>query len=290
MALSTDIYGGIDGTGPTSNAQYAAEFKNSFVNRLYKNWHSPLKTYDRGPAWSGKTTAERSQSLARQISMNLKIFRYIKKPDPSVEPRIYLAGYSRGGAAVINTCHLLKNLGEKVHCLFLFDAVDRTITIDDDHTIVPSNVRFCFHALRSPSSASREVFENCGSGATGHRIGLGYKELTFKCTHGGMGGVGWTTAGADGFIREENLPDYSSGKYAVMKGLGMSGVADIYKVVTDSGLARTNVTLAMEKAGSASVWRWMTKNLQYARVQGQNKLDEQLAARRGLSAGNTLPH
>lgn len=284
MTISADIFGGIDGTGPTDDYEFAAEFEDSFVHKLYKSWPSPAKTYDRGPAASGLTTAMRGWEMWRKVSTNLRAVKATQSRTGSKEPRIFLAGYSRGGAAIIHTCQLLQERDNvKVHCLMLFDAVDRTNTLTDVQTVIPSNVRYCFHAVRSRLSQSREVFGNCGVGPSGHASSVDYKEQYFRCTHGAMGGLGWKKVDADGFIHEEHS-DLATAEGVL--GLVFQPARTLlgHHVKSKSSISATRITLKMEKDGQASVDNWMSTNLAFARY----RVDEQIATMRGHGPGGAL--
>lgn len=150
---------------------------------------------------------------------------------------VFLAGYSRGAAGVIEAAWRLKADGVQVHCLLLYDAVDRSATISK--TTIPSNVLYCYHAIRDPATYSRSLFGNCGRKATSSTT---YVEKMFFCTHGGMGGLPWTTSNASGSIKEKH--DIS------MPFSGHSGA--------------TNVTPAVDRLVSAKVEQWMNNNFNLA--------------------------
>lgn len=96
-----------------------------------------------------------------------------------------MTGYSRGGAIVIDTARLLQERGGvSVKALFLFDAVCRSPELMGQ--CIPGNVKYAYHALRMPSTSSRESFGHCGLSAAGTALLLTH---SFYTTHGGMGGV-----------------------------------------------------------------------------------------------------
>ncbi|UGX89161.1 hypothetical protein [Phyllobacterium meliloti] len=255
---ATDIFAGVDGTGVFNDRQYQLEFQNSFVNRMFREWDTPAKFYRRGPSIDGIGTA----------NLAFAAFEYVHKLyDQKAEKpkRIFLAGYSRGGAAVVKVCDLLQDRGIPVHGLFLFDAVDRAVLITP--SFIPRNVRYCFHARRDPRSNSRNSFGSYGTKV--YRDATAYRERFFYCTHGGMGGVPWLKADPDGHINEaENI---NLGKPIVqnptLRVLAMTNPATASLVISDHlarqgndayrAAGRTNVTLQQDKVGSAEVGQWM---------------------------------
>ncbi len=178
-----DIFGGIDGTGPYSDKKYKTGFENSNVIKLSRLPWSGGGFYDRGPGADGFSTGFRADEMAAKVARAYRNAAGTTGSSPSrvvsILPRIFLSGYSRGGAAVTNVAHTLNDQGIPVHCLLLFDAVDRSATIW--RSSVPSNVRLCFHAKRSPRSDSRTSFGNCSTTAQGN-VRLVSRE--FMCTHG----------------------------------------------------------------------------------------------------------
>lgn len=191
-----DVYVGIDGTGTGNGARYAELFRNSFVSRLAREENWAIARYWRGPTADGRMTREISRSAHGWLEQGLHKTR-------GQAPRLFIAGYSRGGAAAIRVCRELGAHGHPVHCLLLFDAVDMTHTVEA--SLVPRNVRYCFHARRHPAAASRTFWGNCGTRPeSADRNVTWYQEQFFRCTHGGMGGVPWNEEDADedGIINE----------------------------------------------------------------------------------------
>ncbi|NOT48689.1 MAG: hypothetical protein HOP17_13185 [Acidobacteria bacterium] len=103
---------------------------------------------------------------------------------------ILLTGYSRGAAGVVAIAARLQRESPAINvgAMMLFDCVDRQGDIDAE--VIPNNVAYVQHVIRSPLSGSRESFSNDG---------LRYRHPTifptaysFMCTHGGMGGCPWT--------------------------------------------------------------------------------------------------
>ncbi len=227
------IFAGVDGTGTGDQKKYAKEFKNSFVNTMGRTWTwPPLTFYERGPENLGTATKEIANRAAAWVIHMRAIWR-------SVYPKgigVFMAGYSRGGVAVIDAAWTLKDSKIDVDCLLLFDAVDRTDTIPEHRTTIPPNVKFCYHARRDPHANSRPEFGNCGMKFVKPTV---YKEKLFFCTHGGLGGVPWSKASKTGAIVED---------YEVTNPI--TGRSDT-----------TNVTLQLEKAGSKATGIWMNQAL-----------------------------
>ncbi|PID35340.1 MAG: hypothetical protein CR964_00115 [Rhodobacterales bacterium] len=275
----TDIILGVDGSGPVFN--YAEEFKESHVKRLCGGnragfWDS---FYLRGPSMAGMVTKSLSNivtSAAVTYYGAIKVattFSKEKKP-----PRLFLAGYSRGGAAVIDAAYDLKSKGIPVRALLLFDAVDRTHTISSRVDVIPENVEYCFHAMRDPATESRSYFGNCGTSSRGSTI---FVTEHFACTHGAMGGTPNTEFSEDGFAMED--VGGSAGEAAAFIAGGVKKNIDdgIVSMVTSSApkrtagfvaggvsglnalheLSKTTVTKKKELSEQQKVWNWMQGNL-----------------------------
>lgn len=102
--------------------------------------------------------------------------------------RVFLAGYSRGGAGVICVAQQLAKDGVKVNGMALFDPVDRALGVNAAD--IPTNVEHVVYARRHPTAASRTSFGNCGTRwHAPTRCAMRY----FYGTHGSLGGVPWKT-------------------------------------------------------------------------------------------------
>lgn len=210
----------VDGTGPTDTTEYATAFARSFVNRIkhgYRRLHPPPggeTIHHRGPGEdaAGGTfggsrhvdpsfifdeimqihgrlsdEVERIPSWALQQPITTWPAEDVAAMERIQERRkIFMTGYSRGGAIVIHTARLLQVRGIRVEAMFLFDAVSRNPNLDAE--VIPSNVGRCYHAIRDPRAGSRESFSNCG--LTSEVPGVLTRRF-FMTTHGGMGGVPW---------------------------------------------------------------------------------------------------
>lgn len=131
----------VDGSGgellfPNDRA-YAEAMSRSFCRRMEKLFAGQ---YYRGPTLSGKETGD----IAVRVFLDIKNDRALGR-----QP-LFLAGHSRGGAAVIEVARRLRQDGTKIAGMFLFDAVDRTSTVANVE-LVPRNVAVVYHALRDPS-------------------------------------------------------------------------------------------------------------------------------------------
>lgn len=261
-----DLYLGIDGTGPSNNDEYRRDFANSYVRKIWSGWGANNGGYLRGPGLLGGETMSLVDSGTQWLTDKVKALSSSKTPY-----RIFLSGYSRGGAAATETAFRLNRQGIKVHCLILFDAVDRSNLGNAD--VVPSNVTLCFHARRDPAAGSREGFGNC---ATRAAQGVAYSEKYFFGTHGAIGGTPWTFAGASGKIEELT----SSNKIAaVALGTLLGGAAGGTAARSAANKQDfTNVTLAQEKAAAVAVWEWMSGNLTLAKSLAMAAADMPLAA------------
>lgn len=255
---ATDIFAGIDGTGVFNDGQYQLEFQNSFVNRMYREWDSPAKFYRRGPSIDGVATANLAFAAFEHVH---KLYRQ----GGGKPKRIFLAGYSRGGAAVVKVCDLLQDRKIPVDGLFLFDAVDRAVLITPN--FIPKNVRNCFHARRDPRANSRNSFGSYGTKF--HRGITAYQERFFNCTHGGMGGVPWLVADPDGYINEAEKIELGKPmlQSPMARALALTNPATAGLVISEHlahqgnnayrAAGRTRITLQQDKTGSAEVGQWM---------------------------------
>ena len=176
---TVDIIAGVDGTGPRFG--YKENFSNSHVRYLCSGkatiFHHTY--YSRGPTILGAETEDLSNGLIGWLLYKIasaSISKHLFKGNS--EPRIFLTGYSRGGAAVIRAANVLESLNIKVHCMVLLDAVDRSSVVRVDK--VPRNVRNLVHAMRMPEGGSREFFENCGT-KTHPSTNLAIKKFFAQC-------------------------------------------------------------------------------------------------------------
>lgn len=176
---------GIDGTGPYWNTDYKPVFENSHVHTLYKSWpHQDLRWYHRGPAILGTDCIVEVGKAAAWLAPKLL---------SGVAKGVFLAGYSRGAAGVIELAYYMKKLGGYgVDCLILFDAVDRSLVLGgfQRDTPIVDTVKEAYHAVRDPQAHSRECFGNCGK-TMQSRPATAFQSQYFFGSHGAIGGVPW---------------------------------------------------------------------------------------------------
>jgi hypothetical protein len=220
----TIIFGGIDGTETWNNREYDRIMKNSFVRVLHNGWTYGPRLYKRGPTAADNKPANCSLASACWITKHV-----VSNWKPG-ESAAFLAGYSRGGAAVIEVAKWLKSLSIPVECLILYDPVDRTAQLGLPwcDTPIVDTVKTVIYAKRSKAARSRASFGNCGlrmwnGQFTQVAFPKSFKE--FLATHGAMGGVPWEKA-EQGVI-DEGFPDY-----------------------------KTSITVAMDQAGATHVKKW----------------------------------
>ncbi len=132
----------VDGTGEEDGKKYEREMAGGFCKRLEDLAHG---RYWRGPTTLGRETA----GIADEVLEAVLSWRRL----PHRSAKLFLAGHSRGGAAVIYVAHALNKRGIDVDAMFLFDAVNRTGNLFRDADTVPGNVAHCYHAVRDTSLA-----------------------------------------------------------------------------------------------------------------------------------------
>lgn len=140
---------GIDGTGVIDKTDYKREMRTSFVRYIVNRTPARLKQYHQGPWYEG-------------FDMGLivdKAYTFVHL-SVSAQPKakVYLTGYSRGGAGVIAVASRLAEDGVNVDGMVLFDAVDRSLAIDSSE--IPRNVLRLVHARRDPQTNSRKQLSN----------------------------------------------------------------------------------------------------------------------------------
>lgn len=222
------ILGAIDGTSSEKDEQYQKTFADSFVKRL-ANMKGSLWSdsfYHRGPYTSGKETAKIAETIYKEL---------VKKWRTGEAKAIFLTGYSRGAAAVIEIAMWLRDIENiPVECLILFDPVDRTWTLGKlfSDTPIVSTVKQVIHMQRDINKTnSRLSFGACG--LVKERSSQLDSFQRFFATHGGLGGVPWVRA-TDPLL-----------------GIPLEYIWEFGEVV------QTNVTPRMDAVGSLQVWGWV---------------------------------
>lgn len=127
----------VDGTGDFSDSEYRREMAGSFCRQI-TSLFGPQTEYFRGPSLLGLEAT----LIARAVRERIDAL--------AVGEKIYLVGYSRGGAAVIDAAN---STTRKIEGVFLFDAVNRDVATSTD--TINGTVRQVFHARRDPEFARR---------------------------------------------------------------------------------------------------------------------------------------
>ncbi|GEM_PF-816527 len=191
------IFGGVDGTGVWNDKEYENTFAESHVNALYKGWQEGPKEYRRGPVVLDNRISVSTREQA------CRIFEFVTSHWKNAGKKaVFLAGYSRGGASVIETAMWLKKENIPVECLILFDPVDRTggVGLPWRDTPIVDTVRHLIYAQRDPATKSRPNFGNCGTEIE-DRSKTKVSAKIFYGTHAAIGGMPYTQP-KEGYIHE----------------------------------------------------------------------------------------
>jgi pimeloyl-ACP methyl ester carboxylesterase len=177
----------VDGTGDFRDSDYSVAMAGSHCNMLYY-MNKTSARYWRGPDLFDLVT--RTSRIA--IDVHGEVMRnefpsalLALGARQSPKSPIILVGYSRGGAAVVRVARKLAEREIPVAAMFLFDAVDRTVSLDDVET-VPGNVCKCYHAVRNEGAEIvmeaevRQLWKKCEQAA-------GFNEAYAKFTRVGSG-------------------------------------------------------------------------------------------------------
>jgi hypothetical protein len=181
---------GVDGSGSADNEIYAKEMANSFIKRICRQANVEA-FYHRG----ANALDDPGDGVWTPVEAREVVKQHLRAPNA----RIFLTGYSRGAAAVIDVAIQLKALNIIIEAMFLFDAVSRSARLLG--CAIPNNVLNCYHVFRNPASNSRKSFGSCG-----HIFepGVHFMPKLFMTTHGGMGANPW---GEDGLALSPNRED-----------------------------------------------------------------------------------
>lgn len=283
---------GVDGTGAFKDEQYEREMSGSFVSRICnlnlaggRYWRGPdaIDTFLSGP--NPRTVAEvirmtvvpnaaPPQIYAGGMGPPLIVYEKSETMRSDLKDRVFLTGYSRGGATVLDVAVLLKGYGIPVEAMFLFDSVTRSPWLSGE--IIPDNVKVCYHAKRDPKTKSRQSF---GNSTAKRETGVNgkYDEIhdpPFFTTHAGMGGTPWGKAGLVKPV--PRVPIFYGAGAGMMYGasfqtpsmVAANMVADnpkrwadkIYEPAPDWNF--TDVTVSQEAEGMQLVQDWMSRCLQ----------------------------
>lgn len=205
------IFGGVDGTSIENDERYEVVFRDSNVHRLFLNWHHGPADYRRGPNVLDNREDISTRHQAEMIRDHVVGHWGPYQRGPVHGKAVFLAGYSRGGAAVIEVCKWLKDYAIPVECLILFDPVDRTPGVGDIFfdTPITDNVRNVIHVVRDRAAKSRESFGNCGRDRESWSKTQGPGPIPFFGTHASIGGTLWPDPPDGGFI-DEGPPDFKT--------------------------------------------------------------------------------
>ncbi len=189
----------IDGTGVYNAQQYQKDMSNSFCTQIMEQKGFGKAAYFEGPGGLGLTTRGIGNTAVKAILDFYKDGR-VARHSP-----LFLAGYSRGGACVLQIAKWLyeSNFELKIKGLFLFDPVNRDLNLNMDGLGTPPNVKTVYIMLRDktiehvdfpndPDRYARKWMGTCywtpqNSQAT--RIGM--CETIRDASHGAMGGCAW---------------------------------------------------------------------------------------------------
>jgi hypothetical protein len=164
---------GVDGTGNSSDFQYQEENRHSLISQLV---HTTKGMYFRGPTLVGLSTHQIGKYVANWVMSHRE----------SIPGPLFMAGHSRGGAICILAARHLKHENISIECMLLLDAVDRS---GSHAAVIPSNVKFAYHAMRKDEVGSRTSFGHCGTeiDSPGSLV-----KCPFNATHAAIGGTPWS--------------------------------------------------------------------------------------------------
>jgi pimeloyl-ACP methyl ester carboxylesterase len=221
----------VDGTGPSPDFQYEKEMKQSFCSQVYLALAGREPTwakggtefvgktyacwYERGPSWHGEETTDQADRVVQFLN---------SRP----AKRRFVAGYSRGGSAVIIAA--LRSPQIPIEAAFLFDPVARHTS--DDTWMIPDNVTVAHVARRNVSAtlfdrlkhpdSTHHIVDDAGIdiyddtvplmsgghnpfrqwfGTTANEPKAKINEDFFNGTHGALGNVGWKHVPQDALTR-----------------------------------------------------------------------------------------
>jgi hypothetical protein len=251
----------VDGTGVRDDTLYKERAKDGFVRTIFNTSRQPYNRYYRGPDWSGL-----GEKLTRPEIAVERIKDFMARGDN----KIFMTGFSRGAAIVVNAAAVLKREGIAVEALFLFDAVDRSPHLDARR--IPDNVKHAYHAVRAPEASSRGSFGNCATTMLGTGV---FQKREFFTTHGAMGGIPWGEKGlAPVLSRIDAGLQHVNDSESVQRTFRSLGIISsttgrpallaerervMQKGYIDEGSVDfdTKVTVAQEKQGMERIRAWM---------------------------------
>jgi hypothetical protein len=288
----------VDGTGAFLDTTYHRQMAGSFVRELChpdipgvrRYWRGPdaIDTFLSGPAPRVVAEAIRyavvpnaAKPTVVPTGLGTAAVFYPTSPTPltDLKDQVFLTGYSRGAATMLDVAVLLKDYGIPVEAMFLFDSVTQSPWLRADR--IPSNVKAFYHAKRSANSGSRTSW---GNSTAQPDAGVVPDEKPFMTTHGGMGGVPWGEAGLLKPAPIDYLAPAGQPLWAPMAGYGPQFITptqaaeamvrrnpEKYADKIFEGAphwAFTNVTVAQERLGMGAVRHWMWERLRKHGVVG----------------------
>ena len=197
----------VDGTGVYDEQQYQKDMANSFCSQILAQKGCGNAAYFEGPGGLGLTTRGKGNAA---LSAILDFYR-----DPRIArySPLFLAGYSRGGACVLQIAKWLNesDFPIKVKGLFLFDPVNRDVNLNMDGKGTPPNVKTVYVILRDktieqvdfprdPDRYARKWMGTCTwapQDLSATKIGL--CETIGGASHGAVGGCAWLERERDRF-------------------------------------------------------------------------------------------
>ena len=246
----------VDGTGKRDTAEYFTKMQNSFVLQIYGMSIVPGRRYYRGPDAAGLPYSAGGKQIPPAA-----VVAEIAQMWSLGDHKLFMTGFSRGGATVIDTAALLQQQRKdiEIEAMFLFDAVDRSVALSKTKSI-PSNVKKCYHAIRAEYGyftwddvASRESFGHCGLDAQGDPTTL--IKRAFVTTHGGMGGCC--------FGEREGIPGLQPIKPNASPAERSARAEFLAQTPIRDGFPdfKTRLTVAEEAMGCREVADWMSERL-----------------------------
>jgi len=254
------IFYGIDGTSNSDPSRVADKCLTSTAIAQSPNRHVKRVMnfgFDRQQYVEGTFDELTGQSSGGKVKSAVSWLKQAYQSSPSrTTPKIFLSGFSRGGASVICVAHELKKLDIPVHAMYIFDAVDRAFVLPDGQTTsIPRNVKQAFHAVRDPVGGSRKTFGNCGLFGTGGNL----KMKQFLTTHGGVGGWPYAdTSMTTGKLR--GVGSYP-GATLVMAGAALIDYGHTGHIHERGEPLPTNLKPENEALGMKKAWEWMSGNI-----------------------------
>lgn len=225
----------VDGTGSFGDAQYAQEMKASFCRQLFESVETESYRTDRVDGLSievaGTAAAYIRGPSGEGYFIEKRARRIVESVLAAKAPRVFLAGYSRGGSIAVIAARMLANHGITVQGLFLFDPVARHGSASSD--VIPGNVSAVYTARRAIGAKEMDKYDYVLFDLAGHnpvRNWFGTTATQFESaetrrretvelgSHGALGGVGWQGVTEDipcqeavarffnQALREEQLP------------------------------------------------------------------------------------